>query len=291
MSRRPWYKRYPSDFITGTINMTLDEKGAYSMVLDLIYDRGGPIADDSQWIARVCGCSTRKWNQLRNRLIELGKIHVNDSLISNEKAATILSSGKIERDYLVENGAKGGEQTKINHAKVKEQVDENQTTCNEANNLAEKGLLSSGQHSRRCAPAFQKLDSTIPKGMEPDRLEGSVDLLGDMPLPTERFDPLQVFFGKQSGSALSYLTANGVIEKQARSMLGKWRKAHGDDAVVAAVKRASEATASEPIPFIEATLRGGDGPTLGPKLTVVEEERIIEQVKQNALAQAAGGRA
>ena len=29
------------------------------LLIDLIHDRGGPIPDDAQWIARVCGCSTR----------------------------------------------------------------------------------------------------------------------------------------------------------------------------------------------------------------------------------------
>lgn len=35
MAKRPWYKRYPSDFIAGTIGLSLEEKGAYSVCLDL----------------------------------------------------------------------------------------------------------------------------------------------------------------------------------------------------------------------------------------------------------------
>ena len=29
----PWYRRYPADFINGTFGMTLEEKGAYSLIL------------------------------------------------------------------------------------------------------------------------------------------------------------------------------------------------------------------------------------------------------------------
>ena len=42
MSARPWYKRYPADFIAGTLQLSLDEKDAYSVVIDLLYDRGAP---------------------------------------------------------------------------------------------------------------------------------------------------------------------------------------------------------------------------------------------------------
>src|SRR5688572_31678835 len=50
-----WYKRCGADFIHGTMMLTLEEKGAYSLCLDLIYDRGGPIPDDARWLSGVCG--------------------------------------------------------------------------------------------------------------------------------------------------------------------------------------------------------------------------------------------
>ena len=65
MSERPWYRRYGSDFIAGTLGLSLEEKGAYSIVLDLIYDRRRPIPDDARYIAGVCGCSVRKWTAIK----------------------------------------------------------------------------------------------------------------------------------------------------------------------------------------------------------------------------------
>lgn len=82
MSAR-WYKRCGADFIHGTMMLTLEEKGAYSLCLDLIYDRGGPIADDARWLSGVCGVSIRKWNSIRERLVSLGKIQVQDGLLDS----------------------------------------------------------------------------------------------------------------------------------------------------------------------------------------------------------------
>lgn len=78
MSERPWYRRFPDNFIAGTVGLSLEEKGAYSLVLDLIYVRGGPVPDEPRYIAGVCNCSVRKWNAIRQRLIDLGKIEVVD---------------------------------------------------------------------------------------------------------------------------------------------------------------------------------------------------------------------
>ena len=108
MSARPWYKRFPSDFITGTISLTLEEAGAYSYIIDLIHDRGGAIPDDPQWIARVCGCSTRKWKTIRERLIQAGKITQNDGFISSERAQNDAENGAKEARKLAESGVKGG---------------------------------------------------------------------------------------------------------------------------------------------------------------------------------------
>lgn len=103
-----WYRRSPSDFIAGTMRMTLEEKGAYSLVLDLIYDRGAPIEDDARFIAGVCGCSVRKWLSIRDRLISLGKIVVTDGRIANRRAAAEIERAKKIAAQNAENGSKGG---------------------------------------------------------------------------------------------------------------------------------------------------------------------------------------
>lgn len=127
MSGLAWYRRYPSNFLQSTTMLTVEEKGAYSVLLDMMYQNGGPIPDDPAWIARVCGCSKRKWTQvLRPRLIALGKINIREGgLLSNGRMVyeTHLSHERIKSAK--ENGLKpksrdkseinDGELLEINH--------------------------------------------------------------------------------------------------------------------------------------------------------------------------------
>jgi uncharacterized protein YdaU (DUF1376 family) len=111
VSARPWYRRFPDNFIAGTVGLSLEEKGAYSLILDLIYVRGGPLPDEPRYIAGVCGCSVRKWTAIRQRLVELGKIEVIDGFLTNHRAEIELeNAAKVAREH-AENGAKGGDKS------------------------------------------------------------------------------------------------------------------------------------------------------------------------------------
>jgi uncharacterized protein YdaU (DUF1376 family) len=118
MSKRPWYKRYGGDFVMGTMSLSLEEKGAYSLCLDLIYDRGGPIPDDARWLAGVCGVSLRKWATLRDRLIATGKLSPSDGFLTNQRASAMLAADAEAREEQAENGAKGGRKRAENASKT-----------------------------------------------------------------------------------------------------------------------------------------------------------------------------
>lgn len=115
----PWYRRFPDNFLGGINGMTLEEKGAYSVVIDMIYQRGGPIADEPRYIAGICNCSVRKWNAIRARLIELGKLYEIDGHLMNERAGIELEkAAKISREH-AENGAKGGDKSAEKRAEAR----------------------------------------------------------------------------------------------------------------------------------------------------------------------------
>ncbi len=118
MSARPWYKRYGGDFVLGTMSLTLEEKGAYSLCLDLIYDRGGPIPDDARWLSGVCGVSLRKWASLRARLIETGKLTAQDGVLSNKRSDKEIAASTEKTENRAENGAKGGRKRAENASKT-----------------------------------------------------------------------------------------------------------------------------------------------------------------------------
>ena len=148
MSSRPWYKRFPSDFITGTISLTLEEAGAYSYIIDLIHDRAGAIPDDPQWIARVCGCSTRKWKTIRERLIQAGKIEEQNGYILSKRAVNDAENSAKEARNLAESGAKGGRKSS-----------EKSVTSNKNNDLEEIPLKQSRTRSQKLEPEKKHIDS------------------------------------------------------------------------------------------------------------------------------------
>jgi hypothetical protein len=92
-SKLDWYKRNPAKFIGGTAGMTFELKGAYSIVLDLIYDGGGSCADDARWIANLLGVemTTRRWNIIRGKLIESGKLVAINGRLANPAASRMLA--------------------------------------------------------------------------------------------------------------------------------------------------------------------------------------------------------
>ena len=76
---------------------------------------------------------------------------------------------------------------------------------------------------------------------------------------TELFDAVKALWDR----GLRHLTAANVPEKQARSVIGKWRREFDDTAVMAAILASEAENAAEPIAFISACLvrsRAAKGP-------------------------------
>lgn len=116
MSDNPWHRRYHSDALAGMMPLTLEERGAYQTVLDLIYDRAGPLPDNERLLAGYMNCSIRKWRALREALLAKGKLVATDGFLTNLRAQKQLENdAKTSRKH-AENGAKGG-RTRAENAK------------------------------------------------------------------------------------------------------------------------------------------------------------------------------
>lgn len=106
---RPWYPRFPSDFILGTVHMDLETRGAYSTIIDLLNDRDRPIPDEPRFIAGFLNCSVRKWNAIRERLLADGKLTLNDrGEITNPRFDREHLGRAEQREFLAEKGREGG---------------------------------------------------------------------------------------------------------------------------------------------------------------------------------------
>ena len=126
MSRTPWHKHYHQDALLGMASLSVELRGVYYTLLDLMYDRKGPLAESDQMMAARMCCSVKKWQKYREALLDAGKIHLDsDGRITNNRFENEL---KISCKR-AENGAKGG---RARH--------ENQKSPNENNASTEIGL-------------------------------------------------------------------------------------------------------------------------------------------------------
>lgn len=92
MSKLDWVKWEAGKFLGGVIGMSIEEIGVYSVVLNLIYDNGGPIKDDRDRIARRCAMRPTSFEKVFQSLLEAGKLVAQNGLIMNEKAVDVLES-------------------------------------------------------------------------------------------------------------------------------------------------------------------------------------------------------
>lgn len=90
MGRLKWYKRDPDAALAGMACLTLEECGAYNLVLDLIYSREGNLEDDDYEVARLLRCDVRVWKRIKRRLVDLEKLFVNGGKLRNPKADVVI---------------------------------------------------------------------------------------------------------------------------------------------------------------------------------------------------------
>lgn len=85
-----WYKRDPDAALAGMAELTFEERGAYNSILDLLYSRDGDVPDDDVRVARMIACHWRTWAALKARLIELGKLRIEDGKITARRVQETL---------------------------------------------------------------------------------------------------------------------------------------------------------------------------------------------------------
>lgn len=95
-----FYRRDPSKALSGMIGLSLEERGVYNTVLDLLYSTWRPLEDDRAFIANWCGCAVQKLNPIIRRLIEKGRL-----ITFDEGGRTYLSDEAFETERTTVKGA------------------------------------------------------------------------------------------------------------------------------------------------------------------------------------------
>jgi uncharacterized protein YdaU (DUF1376 family) len=86
MGTLKWYKRDPNAALQGMAILTLEERGAYNTILDLLYARDGHLPDDERELSRLMHCDIRVWRRVRRRLMDLGKLYIHGGNLRNVRA-------------------------------------------------------------------------------------------------------------------------------------------------------------------------------------------------------------
>ncbi|MBO3760371.1 YdaU family protein [Ciceribacter sp. L1K22] len=174
MSRRtmPYHRRYHGDALQGYRKLTLEERGAYTTILDLIYDEGGPIDDNRRWLAGELNCSLRKVDALLSALLTARKIYITPAgKISNHRCETEL-----------ENALKISRKRAESASKPRGKTGENAKTSNKVNGRREQ-MQSISAVIPEPEPIYNNL-VTVDEDTEPGEAAYAID----EPEPLERDD-------------------------------------------------------------------------------------------------------
>lgn len=71
-----WYRRDCDSALTGMACLSLEARGLYNGLLDMIYSRDGDLPYDEELISRTLSISRRTWRKVSNELLDKGKIWV-----------------------------------------------------------------------------------------------------------------------------------------------------------------------------------------------------------------------
>ena len=113
------YLRHPDNFFAGTRGLTLEQRGAYSDILDLYISTDGLLVDNEVQISRCLAVDPRIWRRVRSELIALGKIEIRDGFVVPRGGDTTLGKSLAAS----EAGTKAAKTRWSNYQKNKETRD------------------------------------------------------------------------------------------------------------------------------------------------------------------------
>ncbi len=114
MTRNVWHKRFHGDALNGYMGLTLEQRGAYTTFLDLLYnsDWSEGLPDRDRWFAGHMNVSVRKWRALLSELVAEGKIDVTETgLLSNKRYRKERENALETSRKRAESGASGGDKS------------------------------------------------------------------------------------------------------------------------------------------------------------------------------------
>lgn len=85
-----FYKRDPDAALAGMADLTLQERGAYNTIIDLLYSRDGALPDDDDMMRRVMGCHGNEWRVVKAKLAAKRKLWIEGGYIKANRVDSVL---------------------------------------------------------------------------------------------------------------------------------------------------------------------------------------------------------
>jgi uncharacterized protein YdaU (DUF1376 family) len=117
VTKMPWVRFFPSDWLGGTRGMSAVETGVYITLIATMYERNEPIVEDHARLARLCGASNSAFKKALETLLDEGKIIRSPSGLWNDRVEK-------EQVYLSEKSEVG---SRAANARWKQKGNENNT--------------------------------------------------------------------------------------------------------------------------------------------------------------------
>ncbi len=231
-----WYPHHLGDFAQATAHLSMLEDAAYSRLLRWYYAEEQPIPADLRAACRIARATSNDEREAVRVVLEE----------FFELTADGYRQARADREIEAyrDKSAKAARSAEARWSNKRTQCGRNANASGiDAN--ASKGdadaMLANSQQPTYSVP--------IGTGAAPPMLPPAAAPAGDLlPLPA---DPVKVLFD----AGVSLLTAAGVSDRQARSLIGQWRRTAGDADVLAAIVRCRDQRITAPVPWLSAALR------------------------------------
>lgn len=163
---------YGDDFLAGVIHLSPEDRGNYISIIARMVSEGGPIEHDERRLARICNTTTRRLRPSLQRLIDEGKVAVENGLVIQRRALDEIEKAARYRNEQAVHGSLGGKK------RAENALNATRTRAEQAENRKKNN--KTGQGSLKPPEPEPYRDSTLPlvptapRAPEPDAGSGRV---------------------------------------------------------------------------------------------------------------------
>ena len=114
MAKLAYYPRYPHDYLSDTEHLTLEQHGAYSLLIDHLWQAGQrtgvcAILDDPARIAHTLRCSPAQWKKIRKVLVDDSEhpvLHESGGYLAQKRVSKEFEKAKARAESAAESAGR-----------------------------------------------------------------------------------------------------------------------------------------------------------------------------------------